>query len=136
VHGGYRNAFLGVALVAALVQVPPAERALRDVVAAGRDARHVDGVRVLDRWPGATDLVLRVRQVVPEDAEVRIVFRGESCGLIRRPVLRGLVFWLQYELLPRPVSCDEDEPWQIWVQTDPPPGAEVVAPGYAIVRRP
>ena len=74
--------------------------------------------------------------MIPPGVPVRIVVRGVSCTLLPERNGSALVFWLQYELLPHAASCRADEPWQVWADTDVlPPGAEVVAPGYAIVRR-
>lgn len=124
-----RRALLLVALVAAVVRLPSAERDVsRDPVSFNR------GVPILRGIPVGTDVLIhRVREVVPEGAPIRIVVRGTSCTRLPVPQGFGLVYWLQYNLLPHPSSCDANAEWQVYALTpEIPEGAEIVAPGIAL----
>jgi hypothetical protein len=73
-----------------------------------------------------------VHAVVPDGAPVRIVVRDKACERFAVRAGFGLVYWLQYQLLPHPSSCDPAEEWQVYALSTVPEGAEVVAPGLAI----
>ncbi len=124
-----RRALLLVALVAAVVRLSSAIGDVeRDHVARNGD------VPVLRGIPVGTDLLIkRVREVVPDGAPVRIVVRGTSCTRLPVPQGFGLVYWLQFNLLPHPSSCDANAEWQVYALTpEIPDGAEIVAPGLAL----
>lgn len=128
-----RRALLVVALLGALVRLPGVERDVRRDVRAGDGVRYEHGVPVLPGTPAGTPaLIARVHAVVPDGKPIRIVVRDKACE--RFPVREGfgLVYWLQYQLLPHPASCDPDEEWQVFALSSAPEGAEVVAPGLAI----
>lgn len=130
-----RRALLLVALLAAVLRLPGVERDVRRDVRAGDGVLYAHGVPLLPGTPAGTpDLVRRVRDVVPAGAPIRIVVRDKACK--RFPVREGfgLVYWLQYQLLPHPSTCDPDAEWQVYALSEAPPGAEVVAPGLAIWR--
>jgi len=83
--------------------------------------------------PGSELLVAAARQRIPEDAEVLVVLRGQPCTRLPLREGFGLVFWLQYNLLPRTLTCDPRATWQIHAYGPIPSGAEQVAPGLAIL---
>ena len=127
-----RRVLLVLALVAAALRLPQADGELRDRLAGVDRVRYHEGVPMVMR-PGTELLVARARAVIPEDAEVLVVLRGRPCT--RMPLREGfgLVFWLQYHLLPRTLTCDPRAAWQIHAYGPVPPGADEVAPGLAIV---
>lgn len=132
-----RRALLLVALLAAASRLPATERAVRRDVRAGDAVAYSRGVPLLPGTPaGTADLIARAREVIPAGAPVRIVVRDKSCE--RFPVREGfgLTYWLQYQLLPHPASCDPNEEWQVYALSSAPEDAEVVAPGLAIWRAP
>lgn len=132
-----RRALLLVALLAAVLRLPQTEREVRRDVRAGDNVRYAHGVPLLPGTPaGTTDLVERVRRIVPDDAPIRIVVRDKACT--RFPVREGfgITYWLQFQLLPHPSSCDPDAEWQVLVASTVPEGAEVVAPGVALWHNP
>lgn len=128
-----RRALLLVALLGAVIRLPDVESQVRRDVRAGDQVRYAHGVALLPGSPAGTpELLARVRDVVPEHAPVRIVVRDKACT--RFPVREGfgLVYWMQFQLLPHPSSCDPDEEWQVFLASNAPEGAEVVAPGVAL----
>lgn len=132
-----RRALLLVALLAAVSRLPSVERQVRRDARAGDAVAFAGDVPVLPGTPAGTpELIARARAVIPAGAPVRIVVRDKACQ--RFPVREGfgLTYWLQYQLLPHPASCDPDEEWQVYALSSAPEGAEVVAPGLAIWHAP
>jgi hypothetical protein len=127
-----RHGLLVLALVAALIRLPGADLELRDRRAGVAKVRYHQGFPVVLR-PGTELLVARAREVIPEDAKVRVVLNGQTCTRVSLREGFGLVFWLQYTLLPRTLTCDEDAAWEIHAYGPVPPGAEEVAPGLSIL---
>lgn len=127
-----RHALPVLALVAALIRLPGADLELRERRDGVAKVRYHQGTPVILR-PGTELLVARAREVIPEDAEVRVVLRGQACTRMSLREGFGIVFWLQYTLLPRTLTCDEDAEWEIHAYGPIPPGAEEVSPGLAIV---
>jgi hypothetical protein len=129
-----RRCLLLVALVAGLARLPATHRAMEAETRLGDAVPYDHGTAVLNTSRlGLNALIARVHEEMPGKVPIRVVLDGAVCA--RLPVVRlgGVQYWLQYQLLPHPLSCDPDEPWQVYVQGEPPDGAEVVAPGYAIV---
>ena len=127
-----RRVLLVLALLAALTRLPETDRELTERKAGTDRLRYHDGIPVVLR-PGTELLVARARERIPPDAEVRVVLRGQACTRLPLREGFGIVFWLQYNLLPRTLTCDPAAAWQIHAYGPIPPGAEEVAPGLAIV---
>jgi hypothetical protein len=126
---------VGLALVAALAALP---RASHDVHAATRDGdrqAYDHGIPAIQGAPPDLGvLVQRVRAEVPGHEPVRLVIRDVSCVRLGVGHGGGLQFWLAYQLLPHPVTCDPGARWQVYVDSAVPDGAEVVTDRLAIVR--
>lgn len=130
------HGILVIALTLGLASLPRVEREVRDSDAPKMEVSH--GVPVLPGMPaGMAQLIATVRDRVPRRTPVRIVTFAGTCRRI--PVLegQGAVYWLQYQLLPRPISCDSRTAWTIYLKSQAPPGAEVVfaRPELTLVRR-
>jgi hypothetical protein len=117
---------LAACAVAALVRVPGAVRDAR------AESRRPDGVAgaipTLRGLPeGLTELLTRVRATVPAHEPVRLVVNGTTCVALPLNAGAGATFWIQYHLLPRPLTCG-DAAWVLYVggTPAPPDGAEVV----------
>lgn len=129
------RALVAAALVAGVAALPRAERAV-DEAARASDVRVRDGVPQLRGQPVGVADVVRALRTRPSSERVRIVNEAGVCqGL---PIVRGqgTVYWLQYQLLPRALTCDEDAPWTVYMGVAPPPGARAVVarPPLVLVR--
>jgi hypothetical protein len=132
-----RRCLLLVALVAGLVRLHATHVALDAETKLGDAVAYDHGTAVLNRSRlGLNALIARVHEEVPGTVPIRVVLDGATCERLPVVKLGGVQYWLQYQLLPHPLSCDPDEPWQVYVAGEPPDGAELVAPGYAIVYLP
>jgi hypothetical protein len=127
---------LVIALLLGLASLPRVEREVRESAAARMEVSH--GVPVLPGMPaGMEELIATVRDRVPRRTPVRIVTTAGTCRRIPVVEGQGAVYWLQYQLLPRPISCDSRAPWTIYLKSQAPPGAEVVfaRPELTLARR-
>jgi hypothetical protein len=131
-----RRCLLLVALIAGINRLPWVVYSVEDEVRVNNATRYEQGTAVLNDRTGLNALIARVRAEVPGKVPIRVVLDGANCERLPLARLGGVQYWLQYQLLPHPLSCDPDEPWQVYVMGEPPDGAEIVAPGYAIVHRP
>jgi hypothetical protein len=129
------RALVAVALVASLAALPRAERDLRDAKRDGARQAYDHGIPVIQGAPPDLGLLVqRVHAEVPGHEPVRLVIRDVSCVRLGVGHGGGLQFWLAYQLLPHPVTCDPAARWQVYVDSAVPDGAEVVTERLAIVR--
>jgi hypothetical protein len=113
-----------VALVGGLLGLPRARRELRDGRRAS-DVAVVYGIPVIGGPQAAQTprLVQYVRRHLPRDSRIRVVNSGGVCRRI--PVLQGqgLLYWLQYRLLPHTLTCSPHARWTLYVGVPPAPSA-------------
>jgi hypothetical protein len=126
----------GGGLLGAL-SLPRVERELGDAAVETR-VPTMDGLAVLHNMPtGTAELIATIRRDLPRKEPVRVVNAGGTCTRVPIGQGQGLVYWLQYALLPRPLTCDPAARWTVYIDVHPPAGARAVlsVPRLSLVRR-
>lgn len=121
-----------------LVLLPDQVRGLADRYRHGKDMTLVEGVpRLQGLDPATPSFVVAVRARVPERDRIRLLVPGR--GVAACNPAPAQLYFLSYQLLPRPVVCDESPRWWVLYRTPAvalPPGARVLvdmAPGLRLV---
>jgi hypothetical protein len=144
---------LAAAALVGLVRLPGELHRQVDSAAAQRDIPRVDGLAVqAPIGPAGTEFLAFVRRTVPAGEPVRVVQAvaplspledrdSGQPGVCGYGATRLTYYWLQYALLPHPMTCAEDARWTVYagVQSPAPLPAGAVAyrraGGWTLVRR-
>lgn len=136
---------LAAAVVVGLVRLPGELHRQVDSAAAQRQIPRIEGLAVQPPiGPAGTEFLAFARRTVPATEPVRVVQpvaplspledrdpgRPGVCGY---SVTRLTYYWLQYALLPHPMTCAEDARWTVYARVPPP---DPLPAGAVAYRRP
>jgi hypothetical protein len=132
--GRLAQALLAVAAVVGALSLIRMEGEVRDARAGNARITESQGVPSLAGMPLGT---ATIRRDLPSDERVRVVTLAGPCQRVPIGQGQGAVYWLQYQLLPRSISCEADVRWTIYLKVPPPPGERRVAtwPEISLTRR-